>query len=94
MNSQEVRDKHKKHLFEAVKNFYQEPVVITEAKGTRVSDMDGNSYLDFFGGILTVSVGHANEEVNDAVIAQVNHFDTYIFFVPHGAGGGVGRAVG
>ena len=73
MNSQEVRDKHKKHLFEAVKNFYQEPVVITEAKGTRVSDMDGNSYLDFFGGILTVSVGHANEEVNDAVIAQVNH---------------------
>ena len=34
--------------------------------------MEGNSYLDFFGGILTVSVGHANEEVNAAVTAQVN----------------------
>ena len=44
MNSQEVRDYHKKHLFEAVKKFYKDPVVITEAKGTRVSDMDGNSY--------------------------------------------------
>ncbi len=72
MNSQEIREKHKAHLFEAVKNYYKEPVVVTEAKGTRVSDMDGNSYLDFFGGILTVSVGHANEEVNAAVTAQVN----------------------
>jgi 4-aminobutyrate aminotransferase-like enzyme len=34
--------------------------------------MDGNTYLDFFGGILTVSIGHANEEVNAAVIAQLN----------------------
>ena len=72
MNSQEIREKHKAHLFEVVKNYYKEPVVVTEAKGTRVSDMDGNSYLDFFGGILTVSVGHANEEVNAAVTAQVN----------------------
>ncbi|MBH31696.1 MAG: aspartate aminotransferase family protein [Candidatus Marinimicrobia bacterium] len=73
MNSQEIRNKHKAHLFEAVKNYYKEPVVVTEAKGTRVSDMDGNSFLDFFGGILTVSVGHANEEVNAAVTAQVNN---------------------
>ena len=47
--------------------------MVTEAKGTRVSDMDGNSYLDFFGGILTVSVGHANDEVNAAVTTQLNH---------------------
>ena len=47
--------------------------MVTEAKGTRVSDIDGNSYLDFFGGILTVSVGHANEEVNAAVTTQLNH---------------------
>ncbi|HEV8230722.1 MAG TPA: aspartate aminotransferase family protein, partial [Thermoanaerobaculia bacterium] len=29
-------------------------------------------YLDFFGGILTVSVGHANEKVNAAIKAQVD----------------------
>jgi 4-aminobutyrate aminotransferase-like enzyme len=33
---------------------------------------DGNEYLDFFGGILTVSVGHSNEEVNRAVRGQLD----------------------
>lgn len=71
MNSEEVRKKHADHLFPAVKNYYREPVVVTEGKGPRVKDLDGNTYLDFFGGILTVSVGHANEEVNQAITAQV-----------------------
>ena len=73
MNSKDIRNKHKQYLFEAVKNYYKEPVVVSNAKGTRVNDMDGNSYLDFFGGILTVSVGHANEEVIKSITTQVNH---------------------
>src|SRR5437764_12917215 len=35
-------------------------------------DLDGNKYLDFFGGILTVSVGHCNPKVSSKVAAQVN----------------------
>jgi len=70
-NSQNIRDKHDEYLFAAVKNFYKEPIVVESGKMFRVKDFDGNSYLDFFGGILTVSVGHANEEVNAAVITQV-----------------------
>ncbi|NOZ75995.1 MAG: aspartate aminotransferase family protein [FCB group bacterium] len=72
MNSQNIRDKHKQYLFPAVKNFYRESIVVSSGKGARITDVEGNTYLDFFGGILTVSVGHANEEVNAAVIAQVN----------------------
>ena len=71
-HSESTRKKHKKYLFDAVKNFYKEPLVIEEGKGFYVSDSDGRSYLDFFGGILTVSVGHANDEVNTAVKAQVD----------------------
>ena len=71
-HSEFIRKKHKKYLFDAVKNFYKEPLVIEEGKGFYVSDSDGRSYLDFFGGILTVSVGHANDEVNTAVKAQVD----------------------
>ena len=71
--SNTVRNKHKQYIFDAVKNYYKEPVVVSKASGFRVKDVEGNSYLDFFGGILTVSVGHANEEVNAAVTAQVNH---------------------
>ena len=71
-HSKSIRKKHKKYLFDAVKNFYKEPLVIEEGKGFYVSDSDGRSYLDFFGGILTVSVGHANDEVNTAIKAQVD----------------------
>jgi 4-aminobutyrate aminotransferase-like enzyme len=69
-----VREKHKEYLFPAIIQYYSEPIVPTEAKGMRVRDADGNEYLDFFGGILTVSVGHANEKVNAAIKAQVDRF--------------------
>ena len=67
-----VRQKHKEYLFPATIQYYQEPIVVTDAKGLRVRDADGNEYLDFFGGILTVSVVHGNEKVNSAIKAQVD----------------------
>ena len=67
-----VREKHKEFLFPATIQYYQEPIVFTEGKGLRIRDADGNEYLDFFGGILTVSVGHGNEKVNAAIKAQVD----------------------
>ena len=72
MNSETIRRKHKLHLFPASKNFYKEPIVITEGKNAYVNDLEGNSYLDFFGGILTISIGHCNDEVNDAVKEQID----------------------
>ena len=73
MNSETVRKKHQEYLFPAVKNYYKNPIAVSKAKGARLEDMEGNSYLDFFGGILTISVGHANEEVNRAIITQINN---------------------
>ena len=67
-----IREKHEEYLFPATIQYYAEPIVLTEGKGLRVRDADGNEYLDFFGGILTVSVGHANEKVNAAVRAQLD----------------------
>jgi alanine-glyoxylate transaminase / (R)-3-amino-2-methylpropionate-pyruvate transaminase len=69
--SRSVRDKHKEYLLPATILYYKEPLVLTEGKGLRVRDADGNTYLDFFGGILTISVGHANEKVNAAIVAQI-----------------------
>ncbi len=69
-----VREKHKEYLFPATIQYYAEPIVPTEGKGLRLRDADGNEYLDFFGGILTVSVGHANDRVNAAIKAQVDRF--------------------
>lgn len=72
--SQSVRAKHREFLFPATIQYYEEPIVFTEGKGLRIRDADGNEYLDFFGGILTVSVGHANGKVNAAIKAQVDRF--------------------
>jgi 4-aminobutyrate aminotransferase-like enzyme len=70
MNRQETLDKQDELLFPCVANYYKEPVVITKAQGTRVTDVDGAEYLDFFGGILTVSLGHCHPEVVDAISEQ------------------------
>ena len=73
MTSAEVRAKHKEFLFPSVANYYgEESVVLESGKGSRVKDLDGNQYLDFFGGILTLSLGHADEKVNSAVKAQMD----------------------
>src|SRR5215831_16692955 len=69
--SRSVREKHKEFLLPGTILYYKEPLVLTEGKGLRVRDADGNTYLDFFGGILTISVGHANEKVNAAIVAQI-----------------------
>jgi len=82
--SAEVRAKHKEYLF-ATANYYAESVVLAEGKGMRVRDLDGREYLDFFGGILTVSVGHCNDDVNAAVKAQIDrlgHVSTLYPTVP------------
>jgi alanine-glyoxylate transaminase / (R)-3-amino-2-methylpropionate-pyruvate transaminase len=70
-DSATIRAKHAKHLFPAARTYYDEAVVLESGQGSRVRDLDGTEYLDFFGGILTVSVGHNNERVSAAVIAQV-----------------------
>ncbi len=63
--------KHKEFLFPAVATYYQEPLALVKGEGEYVWDDAGNKYLDCFGGVLTVSVGHANPRVNEAIIEQV-----------------------
>jgi len=75
-------------LFPAVFHYYSEPLVLTRAKDQFVWDADGNRYLDFFGGILTVSVGHCNERVTRAVHAQADklqHVSTVFATEPQAA---------
>jgi 4-aminobutyrate aminotransferase-like enzyme len=62
----------KEYLFPAVFHYYREPLVIARAKDQYVWDADGNQYLDFFGGIVTISVGHCNEQVTARVHEQLD----------------------
>ncbi len=70
--SEEVIRKHKEYLWPAVTNYYAKPLVADRASMQYVWDLDGRKYLDFFGGILTISVGHANPKVTSKIKAQVD----------------------
>ena len=79
MSAEDILAKQKEFLFPCVANYYEEPVVITKAKGTYVEDVRGTQYLDFFGGILTVSLGHCQDQVVEAVqqqMAKLGHTST------------------
>jgi 4-aminobutyrate aminotransferase-like enzyme len=75
MTKQEILLAQKEFLFPAVFHYFKEPLVVTHAKDQYVWDADGNQYLDFFGGIVTVSVGHCNDVVNKKVHAQLDKLE-------------------
>ena len=43
------------------------PIFIEEAKGAIIKDINGNSYIDFYGGIGVINAGHCPEGVVDAI---------------------------
>ena len=63
--------KHREYLFPAVSMYYQEPLALVRGEGMYVWDDAGRRYLDAFGGVLTISVGHANPKVVAAIVEQV-----------------------
>lgn len=48
------------------------PMAIRRAKGATVEDVDGNVYIDFFGGAGVMNVGHSNPEVIEAASNQLS----------------------
>jgi 4-aminobutyrate aminotransferase len=51
---------------------YAKPISIDEGDGSYVWDIEGNKYLDFFGGVLTTMIGHNNPAVTEAIQAQAS----------------------
>ena len=72
--TQELLERHKRVL-PPIQNkmlyYGDEPLAVERAKDQYLWDVEGNRYLDFFGGILTVSVGHCNDEVVEATARQL-----------------------
>jgi len=57
------------------------PFFIERGKGSHVWDVDGNEYVDFMNGLLSVSIGYADPEVTHAVQSQIENGVT--FSLPH-----------
>jgi 4-aminobutyrate aminotransferase / (S)-3-amino-2-methylpropionate transaminase / 5-aminovalerate transaminase len=50
------------------------PIVIAEGRGAIVTDVDGNTFVDFTGGVGCLNVGHAHRRVVAAVQEQATRF--------------------
>jgi 4-aminobutyrate aminotransferase/(S)-3-amino-2-methylpropionate transaminase len=50
------------------------PLVIAEGRGATVTDVDGNAFVDFTGGVGCMNVGHSNPRVIEAVREQSERF--------------------
>ncbi len=68
----DIHRKHSDFLWPAVANYYAEPLVLECGDGLWVHDVEGRSYLDFFGGILTVSIGHCDPRVTTPLKEQID----------------------
>jgi 4-aminobutyrate aminotransferase len=71
MDKREIYEKHKKYLAPCVTHYYKEPLILDRGKGKYVYDIDGREYLDFFGGIVTISVGHCDDEITSKTVEQM-----------------------
>ena len=72
MNRDEVIQKHKDYLFPCVVNYYTQPLVAERGEGGYLWDLEGRRYLDFFGGILTISAGHCNPKITRPIKEQID----------------------
>ncbi len=81
---EEIVGKANKYLITSMVTRLQ-PVVISEAKGALMRDVEGREYIDLFSGISVVNAGHGQPEIINAAIAQARklvHACTYVYYIP------------
>jgi 4-aminobutyrate aminotransferase/(S)-3-amino-2-methylpropionate transaminase len=60
------------------------PIVVAEGRGATLTDVDGNTFIDFAGGVGCLAVGHSHPRVVEAAQEQLAHFShTDFTIVPY-----------
>jgi len=62
----------KENLSPAMLTYYRKPLLIHQGRMQWLWDHEGKKYLDMFGGIVTVSVGHCHPKVTEALEKQIH----------------------
>ena len=72
LTREEINRKQKEYIWPSVTTYFSEPVPMARGYMQHVWDVEGHKYLDFFGGIVTVSVGHCNPRVTAKTKKQID----------------------
>ncbi|MBC8265051.1 MAG: aspartate aminotransferase family protein [Anaerolineales bacterium] len=83
MNVQDILKKQEQYVFPSVITYYEEPLPFERGEGQYLYGVDGRRYLDFFGGILVVSVGHCHPKVTERICQQVRTLQHTSTLYPH-----------
>ncbi|HEX2506654.1 MAG TPA: 4-aminobutyrate--2-oxoglutarate transaminase, partial [Gaiellaceae bacterium] len=70
--SREILERKARVVAEPLSIYF--PVVVAEGDGALVTDVDGNTFVDFGGGVGCMNVGHSNPRVVEAVQDQAARF--------------------
>ena len=80
--SQAVLDRHQQSIAAPLSVYL--PVVVDHAHGALLTDLDGNTFVDFTGGVGVLNVGHTHPRVVEAVQEQAaKFFHTDYTIVPY-----------
>lgn len=69
-SAEDVLALRRQHLNPVIFHYYRKPIMIVEGKAQWLFDETGRRYLDGFGGIATVGLGHCHPEVVEAARVQ------------------------
>ena len=70
----QVIDEKEKYL---MRNFQYYPIVIKEAKGSIITDLDNNKFIDFLSSASSLNLGSSNEIITKAIKNQLDKFSQY-----------------
>ena len=83
MDRKEIVAKKQQYIYPSITNYFKEPLPFERGEMQHLWDVEGKKYLDFFGGIVTVGVGHCNPRVTGPMKAQMDKLQHTSTLYPH-----------
>ncbi len=81
MTKTEIIAKSNQYMMaQARHQLYEEPLIFTKGDMDMLYDIEGKEYIDCFSGIMVVSFGHCNREINEVIHKQLDtlqHISTF-----------------
>lgn len=71
VDKEALLEKDRAHMWHHMSPFNPNPMIVTEASGSWVTDIDGNKYLDGMSGLWCVNIGYGRQELADAAYEQL-----------------------
>lgn len=82
LSREEIQKMREEYLLPSTMTYFKKPVCVVKGEMQYVFDEDGKKYLDAFGAVVTISVGHCHPDIIPDVVEQtktLQHMTTLYF---------------